>query len=341
MDEGKEAGVMSLNEAVLVEEGVTWFENLCDEAGKLFSEKKDRFALVIHAFMLELGFSVPNYKVIPEDWTNSAGHTSRYFYSPGVEYDVILTVTSLGSLVKIHGTHTRKKYTYSTSSKIKISDFITETDGKLGFKNLRRLARLFKNEVGVPLLNSSKTYLGLATTGLLGTPPEISLKIFQNLDVKSLLSVAKVCKQLNYISKEKNIWRKLFLRDFGSRSFAIKRFSNTLNNQDVEDWFVIYKEEYQNKQEQERGRSRVPPPPLFPFPDFENNPQNPLMPPIPGIIGGDYDRIPFGGNPLQPFNFPRPRFDPPGPHFPGFGPRRGGPGSFGPPGFGGGGFGFM
>jgi len=335
MEDGLES-----SEAVLVEEGVAWFENLCVKSG---DDKMDKFALVLHSFMLELGFSVEDVKSVPPNWKNAAGHTSRYFYPPGVDYDVVLTVTSLGSVVKIHGTQTSTKSTFSTSSKIKVADFITQTDGiKLGFKNLRRLARLFKNEVGVPLLNSSKAHLGLATTGLLGTPPEISLKIFQNLDLKSLLNIGKVCKQLNCISKEKNIWKMLFLRDFGSRSLAIKRFSNTLNNQEVEDWFLLYKEKYLAKQEQDRSRSRVPPLPLFPFPDFENNPQNPLVPPMPGIVGGDYDRIPFGGNPLLPHNFPRPRFDPPGPNFPGgFGPRRGGPGGFGPPGFGGGGFGFM
>ena len=341
--EGKDDKIeINFNEAVLVEEGVKWFENLCVDSEAIVTNPIERLALALHAFMLELGFSVENNKVLPENWKNPAGLTSRYFYPPGVDFDTILTVTSLGPLVKIHGTHTSSKSTFSTS-KIKPAEFTCENkDGNFGFKNLRRLARQFKNEVGVPLLNSAKTHLGIVTTGLLGLPPEISLKIFQNLDVKSLLNVARVSKQLKSISMEKNIWKKLFVRDFGSRSFAIKRFSNSLNNQEFEDWFTLYKEEYLNKQERERSRSRVPPPPLFPFPDFENNPQNPLLPPIPGIVGGDYDRFPFGGNPLQPpFNLPRPRFDTPGPSFPGFGPRRGGRGGFGPPGFGGGGFGFM
>jgi len=338
----EDKGELDLNEAVLVEEGVKWFENLCKDAGA-FRSQMDKLALVTHAFMLELGFSVENPKVLPENWKTPAGHTSRYFYPPNSDSDVILTITSLGPIVKIHGTHTSSKSTFSTS-KIKPTEFITEKEGKFEFKNLKRMARVFKNEVGVPLLNSVRTHLGFATTGLLGVPPEISLKILKYLDVQSLLRVARVSKQMGWVCKEKNIWKQIFLRDFGSRSFVIRRFTNTLNNSEEEDWLSLYKEHYLNKKEQESSRSRVPPPPLFPFPDFENNPQNPLMPPMPGIVGGDYDRIPFGRDPLRdPFSLPRPRIDPPGPNFPGFGPRRGGPGGgFGPPGFGGGGgFGFM
>ena len=200
-------------------------------------------------------------------------------------------------------------------SRLKPDEFFAEKEGNLDFKNLRRLTRLFKNEVGVPLLNSVIMHLGFATTGLVGMPPKILLKIVKHLDL-SLFRVKRVLKQLHLICTEKNIWKKLFIRDYGSRSFAIRRFNNTLNI------------------------SRVPPPHLFPFPDVANHHQNPLMPLIPGIVGGDYDRVPFGRDPLwNPLGFPRTRLDPPGPNFPGFGPRRG---RFGFPGFGGGGgFGFM
>jgi len=331
---------VGLNEAVLVEEGVKWFEDLSeDNKSKLLSDN-DRLGLVFHAFMLELGFRVENLKDLPENWKSSAGLTTRYFYPPGEDLDTVLTVTSLGPLLIVHGTHKSSKSTFSF--KIRPAEYL-QLDGNSGYKNLRRLARLFKNEVGLPLLNCVKVQLGLTITGLLGLPPEISLKIFQNLDFKSTLSMSVVCKQLNLLSKEKIIWKNLFLKDFGQRSFAIKRFSNSLSNPDFEDWFLLYKEEFLNKKERERSRRRVPPPPLFPFPDYEGDPQNPLLPPVPGIVGGDYDRIPFGGNPLVPsFNLLRPRFDPPGPNFPGLDPRRGGgSGSFCPPGFGGGGFGFM
>jgi len=331
MEGGNEGGI----EPVLVEEGVKWFENLYDDAEAIIESELQRISVVIHAFMLELGFSVENAKVVPENWKSPAGYISRYSYNQSSEFDVILTVTSLGPFLKSHGCHTSSKSSFS-SSKIKMDDFLVEKEGKIRLKNIRHLARLFKNEVGVPLLNSVRSHLGLPTSGLEGMPPEISLKMLKIMDLKTLVRMSAVCKQFNAISKEKCIWKHIFIRDFGSRSYKIKEFQNRLNNEN-EDWFSLYKEEYLNKKEREESRSRVPPPPLFPFPDFENNPQNPLMPPMPGIVGGDYDRIPFGRDPLRnPLNLPRPRFDPPGP---GFGQgRRGGDGGFGPPGFGGGGF---
>ena len=330
-----------LVEPVLVEEGVKWFETLYDEAESTIESELQRISVVIHAFMLELGFSVENAKALPENWKTPAGYISRYSFYQATAFDVILTVSSLGPFFKVHGIHTTSKSSFS-SSKLKIDDFLVEEEGKTKLKNIRHLARLFKNEVGVPLLNSVRSYLGLATSGLVGMPPEISLKILKKMDLITLISMSAVCKQLNSLCKEKSIWKQIYIRDFGTRSFKIKEFQNRLNN-DNEDWLSLYKEEYVNKKEQEQSRSRVPPPPLFPFPDFENNPQNPLLPHMPGIVGGDYDRIPFGGHdPLRnPLNLPRPRFDPPGPGFQGFGPGRRGRGSgggFGPPGFGGGGF---
>merc|ERR1712034_275820 len=155
---GEDKGNIEMNEAVLVEEGVKWFEDLCKDEGASRSQM-DKLALVAHAFMLELGFSVENPKALPENWKTPAGHTTRYFYPPTSDHDVILTVTNLGPMVKIHGTHTGSKSTFSTS-KIKPTEFITEKEGKFEFKNLKRMARVFKNEVGVPLLNSVRTHLG-------------------------------------------------------------------------------------------------------------------------------------------------------------------------------------
>lgn len=339
----KRGDKLAQEEAVLVEEGVKWFEELYDNAEAVLDNQLQRIALITHAFMLELGFSVENPRVLPENWKTPAGYISRYYYHPGgSEADVVLTMTSLGPVMKAHGSHAASKSTFSTSSSIKFQDFIGDARGSVGLKNIRRLARIFKNEVGVPLLNSVRTHLGFPTSGLLGVPPEISLRILKKLDARSVVCTGRVCRQLNLISKDQGIWKNIFIRDFGSRSFVIKEFTSRLNNQE-EDWMMLYKEEYLRKQEQEENRSRVAPPPLFPFPDFENNPLHPQMPLMPGIVGGDYDRIPFGGDPLRnPLGFPRPRFDPPGPGFPGLGPRRGG-GGFGPPGFGGGGggFGFM
>ena len=209
--------------------------------------------------------------------------------------------------------------------------------------NVGLLARSFKNEVGTPLLNSARRQLGLAVCGLGGLPPELLLRILRHLDLRSLVAAARVSSQIHAVYKLNVLWRNLYLKDFGHRSLERRQ---VVNRED--DWYRNYKEEFVHVKEAQRARAEPSRPPMFPFPDFSTDPgfPDPSMPPVPGILGGDYDRFPGGLGPggLGPggLRLPRPRFDPPGPNFPQFGPRRGGGGGFGgPPGFGGGFGGFM
>ena len=208
--------------------------------------------------------------------------------------------------------------------------------------NIGNLARSFKNEVGTPLLNSVRQFLGLQVSGLPGLPPEILLKVYEHLNLKGVVALSAVSKQLRFVHKLDHIWRKLYSKDFGS--------SGNDGRPDDEDWYDAYKEEYLRRkrlEEEDRRLRQSPRPPMFPYPDFSPDPEgpDPFHPEVPGIVGGDYDRFPGGLGPgLGPnLRLPRPRFDPPGPNFP-QGPRgrgRGRGGGFGgPPGFfGGGGFG--
>ena len=175
-------------------------------------------------------------------------------------------------------------------------------------------------------------------------PPELLLRVFHHLDVKGVMALSRVSKQLRDIHKLDHIWRKLYKKDFGSSN-------NSGIPEEDKDWYLFYKKEYLRKkqlEEEERRLQQSPRPPMFPYPDFSSYPDtpDPFHPEVPpGIVGGNYDRFP-GGLPtgLGPnLRLPRPRFDPPGPNFP-QGPRRGGRGRSGgfggPPGFlGGGGFG--
>ena len=208
--------------------------------------------------------------------------------------------------------------------------------------NIGNLARSFKNEVGTPLLNSVRQHLGLQVSGLPGLPPELLLRVFQNLNLQGVMALSRVSKQLRDIHKLDNIWRKLYRKDF-----CISR--NDGRSED-ENWYDLYKEEYLRRkrlEEEDRRLRQSPRPPMFPYPDFTSDPDapDPFHPEVPGIVGGDYDRFPGGLGPgLGPnLRLPRPRFDPPGPNFPQGPGRRGrgrGAGSGGPPGFfGGGGFG--
>jgi len=323
--------------AFLIEEGVKWFKTLYDASvsSGLIPSPSDKVALLLHSFMLEIGFN--NFtncerSVLPDNWRGPAGYISK-FRLRDTDPMIILTVTSLGPLLKVHGTNTVTGETFSSSS-IKPSLFLRGES----LTNIGNLARSFKNEVGTPLLNSVRQDLGLQVSGLPGLPPELLLRVFQSLNLKGVMALSRVSKHLRDIHKLDNIWRKLYCADFGS---------SRNGRPEDEDWYISYKEEYLRRkrlEDEDRRLRQSPRPPMFPYPDFSSDPDapDPFHPEVPGIVGGDYDRFPGGLGPgVGPnLRLPRPRFDPPGPNFP-QGPRRGrGRGGFGPPGFfGGGGFG--
>ena len=330
----------SSSENYLIEEGADWFKLLISnyktkEAGNASSNSIDIIALALHGFMIELGFQVEDRVEIPEGWRSQAGYSTRYWYLPSKEASILLSLTSLGPLIKVHGINKTTKEIFSTS--ISYCNFLTEA-GDL--KNTAQLARSFKNEVGLPLLTSVRIELGLSL-GLANFAPEILLKIVKYLDVRSLLSLSRTSAQFNSLSKEESVWKHFYSRDFKDQ-----------NLEGNGNWYKLYCDQWkkEKEREKERNRRRILPEPrhpggVFPVPDFSSEPGPPWAGGIPGMVGGDYDRFPMGGppNPLFPnLGLPRPRFDPPGPNFPGRGPpmpRGGGRGGFGGGGFGGGGFG--
>lgn len=321
-----------------------WFLQILTTVSQMENHKiEDSLSAALHAFMLELGFKnldSDDLVMVPDNWKGAAGYTSKYRYLDNPSVAAILMITTCGPLLKVHGSNPATKETFSMS----IKPSIYSVQGSL---QLRRLSRVFKNEVGVALLNSVQCERGIQVTGLAGLSPEIVQIILSKLDAKSVASLSQVNQYLNNQSKEKSLWRKMFLRDFGRKAFDERRV--VVRGTDGEDdWLKHYKEEYlkrhQSRHVPDDNDFMIHPRPMFPYPDFSNNPEAPDQPGnIPGFIGGEYDRFPggLGGPGLgPPMRLPRPRFDPPGPNFPQFPPRRrgGGRGGFGG-GFGGGGFG--
>ena len=325
---------------------------LANMAEQQFTTPTDFTAGVLHSLMLELGFrnlETDDLLIVPNNWKTAAGYSTKYRFhqKSGAAAAVSLTITTLGPVLKVHGLNVSTKETFSSSG-IKALPSECKSSSLSDNVHVEKLSRHFKNEVGVPLLNSVKQELGYQVTGLVGMPPEVLLKIYSQLDLRSVVSLARVNVYLNSLYKDTFIWRKLFIKDFGKRCYE-KKLVVVRNSLLEDEWYLHYKEEHKN-----RKQNSFPPcddlmihPPLFPIPDFSRHPDHPELPgDIPGFIGGEYDRFPGGGGMRPPFGpgmgLPRPRFDPPGPNFPPFGPRRGrgGRGGFGgPPGFGGGGYG--
>ncbi|KAE8281119.1 F-box only protein 7 [Larimichthys crocea] len=131
-------------------------------------------------------------------------------------------------------------------------------------------------------------------------PPELLLRVLRLLDVCSVLRLSAVCRRFNAATADSTLWRHLYRRDFTDSDPSRPRDT---------DWKELYKRSHKLRCDLRRVRHRsLPPFPRLPRDIFNPLPV-PLHPPLPGIIGGEYDQRPNLPHGL----LPRPRYDPIGP----------------------------
>ncbi|XP_012880266.1 PREDICTED: F-box only protein 7 [Dipodomys ordii] len=291
----------------------------------------DALIVLVHLLMLESGYKPQGTEAkaasMPEKWKSSGVYKLQYTHPLCEGGSAALTCVPLGNLIVVNAT-------LKISSEIKSvkrlqllpeSFVCTEEPGENAaevYKDLQKLSRLFKDQLVYPLLAFTRQALNLPDVfGLLVLPLELKLRIFRLLDVRSVLSLSAVCRDLLIASNDPLLWRCLYLRDFPE---STNRAGDT-------DWKELYRKRHKQRKEAQRGRHMFLTTPSHPIP-FYPSPLHPmpfhpssLLPP--GIIGGEYDErptLPFGGNPINslipgpgqtPGQFPplRPRFDPVGP----------------------------
>lgn len=281
----------------------------------------DCLMLTVHLLLLETGFLPQGCNVnsgeMPIGWRAAGGVYRLQYAHPHLENSLVSAVAvPMGQTLVINAVLKMDK-TMENSRKLvlKPDDYVTAdwAGGCAGvvYTDLRRLSRLFKDQLVYPLMAAARQALGLpALFGLAVLPPELLLRVLRLLDVVSLVSLSAVCRDLNVATHDPSLWRHLLHRDF--------RVCSPAGNQHLDtDWTELYRKKYKQRKENERrGRCRFYPPhvpPIFPLIPVPSAPVPfPLYPP--GIIGGDYDQAPV--------ILPRPRFDPIGPlpgHLPGLG----------------------
>ncbi|KAM4882851.1 F-box only protein 7 isoform 2-T2 [Thomomys bottae] len=342
-------GAESIQEAVDMDEGSGFCPSepmLCSEAGDgqvphsletLYQSAdchsaSDALIVLVHLLMLESGYIPQGTEAkavsMPEKWKSSGVYKLQYTHPLCEGGSAVLTCVPLGNLVVVNAT-------LKISGEIKSvkrlqllpeSFVCTEEPGENAaqvYKDLQKLSRLFKDQLVYPLLAFTRQALNLPDVfGLVVLPLELKLRIFRLLDVRSVLSLSAVCRDLLIASNDPLLWRCLYLRDFRDSTVRVRDT----------DWKELYRKRHKQRKEAQRGRhvmflpSSSHPIPFYPSP-LHPMPFHPssLLPP--GIIGGEYDErptLPFGGNPINslipgpgetPSQFPplRPRFDPMGP----------------------------
>ncbi|XP_066526106.1 F-box only protein 7 isoform X2 [Hoplias malabaricus] len=274
----------------------------------------DCLLVAAHLLLLEIGFlpqgCVDTVGKMPSSWRATGGIYRLQYTHPHYENSLALVVAvPMGQALVINAT-LKMSDTVKHARKIVLKPvaYVTEdwADGNAGaaYKDLKKLSRIFKDQLAYPLIAIAREVLGLpALFGLAVLPPELLLRILRLLDVHSVILLSAVCTHLHSATQDPTLWRHLLHRDFR----VCIRHNSEHRNSDCKE---LYKRRYKQRKELSRCRVRSYPysmPPIYPFTPVPTPPLPlPLHPP--GIIGGEYDErlsIPHG-------IFPPPRYGPTG-----------------------------
>ncbi|XP_024913080.1 F-box only protein 7 [Cynoglossus semilaevis] len=271
----------------------------------------DAIMVAGHLLMTETGF-IPQVDELkqgqmPDGWRSAGGVCKLHYTHPLCENSVAtLTGVTMGPILIIHAT---LKMTDSVNAAFKLQlspcSYVTNEwagqSAATAFKDLRKLSRVFKDQLAYPLIAAARQAMALPVAfGLAALPLELLLRIVRLLDVRSVVRLSAASQQFRAATADWTLWRHLCRRDFPGEAHGPS--SDT-------DWKEIYKTLYKRRA-QESSVLRpgyLPMPYGFEPPGFLYDIFVPPCPPlVPGIIGGEYDM-----RPILPSNMlPRPRYDP-------------------------------
>lgn len=299
-----------------------WEPMLCSEAEdgqtplsleRLYHEANctspsDAIIVAGHLLMLETGFTheeyEPNSVNLPAGWRGASGvYKLKYTHVLCENSLVTLAALRTGPTLVINATFKVNEMANAVGKLcLNPSTYVTNEwpggQAAMAFKDLKKLSRIFKDQLAYPLIAAARQAMDLPVAfGLPALPLELLLRVFRLLDVRSLTRLSSVSKHFHNTTSDSTLWKHLFLRDF--------RDPDSRSHPRDTNWRELYKRHYKNHNERQQLR-RLSSFPLYPGPHiFVPN----IDPIVPGIIGGVYDQRPaFPRVPL-----PRPRYEPIGP----------------------------
>lgn len=275
----------------------------------------DAIMIAANLLMLETGFthegSVLKSTEMPAGWRKAGGVYKLQYTHPWCENSLSMVVAvCLGPVLNINATLNVNQTVIPVCNLcLNPSSYVTnEWPGEsaaAAFKDLNKLSRIFKDQLAYPLIAAAREAMALPVAfGLGALPPELLLKVLRLLDVHSIVRLSSVNRHFHTSTADSMLWRHLFCRDFNG-SDSSRRSRDT-------DWKELYKTSYESRIRRQRLPRPPYPHPFIPIPrDIFNPEPGPFPPPIPGIIGGDYDERPVFPlvprrrmDPLNPFRVP-------------------------------------
>ncbi|XP_075967328.1 F-box only protein 7 isoform X2 [Anarhichas minor] len=276
------------------------------------SSPTDAIVVAGHLLMLETGFIPQSTGLKPSEmppgWRSPAGFYKLQYTHPLCENSLAMVVSVVMGPVLIINATLKVNESVDTVRKLclKPSSYVTHEwpeSAAAAFRDLNKLSRIFKDQLAYPLIAAARDAMALPVAfGLAALPPELVLRVVRLLDVRSVVRLSSVCRRFSVSMADSSLWRHLYRQDFSDRDVGRSRDT---------DWKELYKRFHQIRYERRHVTRHRPLPP------FHRNPfapPVPLHPPLPGIIGGEYDQRPGLFPPLPRLLLPpRPRYDPIGP----------------------------
>ncbi|XP_077566194.1 F-box only protein 7 isoform X2 [Stigmatopora nigra] len=294
---------------------LSWEPMLCGEAGEgqaphslelLYRAAEttcpaDAVMVAAHLLMLETGFTPQSEEAkpgqMPPGWRSSGGAYRLQYTHALCERAAVTVVAVPMSPVLVIQAILQLADNASMAAKVCVdpAGYVTEawpgSSAAAAYTGLSRLSRVFKDQLVYPLIAATREALCLPVAfGLAALPPELLLLVLRLLDVVSLVRLSAVCRHLNVSAADAALWRHLVRRDFSDHKW-----------QGETNWKELYKSFYKFRHKRGCVERPCSLPPFIHRPAFGPAP----YPPIPGVIGGNYDR--------RPLALPAPRFDPVGP----------------------------
>ncbi|KAJ8301635.1 hypothetical protein KUTeg_020622 [Tegillarca granosa] len=194
----------------------------------------DALCVLLHVMMLEAGYQTvhqppdgvteKSHITMPDDWLrrSSACTTLKYTHTScgDVESSFMLTCVPMCSLMVVHGTSSGPNKGEQVQLQLNTPEYIGDINqGAVKcYKQQKKLSRLFKDIIALPMLQSFQEANGmLPVHGIMALSNELKLKILGYLNVESVLTCSEVCKEFYRISRDRYIWRRLFVKEFGNR----------------------------------------------------------------------------------------------------------------------------
>ncbi|XP_077024756.1 F-box only protein 7 isoform X2 [Tamandua tetradactyla] len=217
------------------------------------SNAKDALIVLVHLLMLESGYIPQGTEAkavsMPEKWKRGGVYKLQYTHPLCDGGSAALTCVPLGTLMVINVTLKINSEIRSVRRlQLLPESFICKDEPVENvaemYKDLQKLSRLIKDQLVYPLLAFARQALNLPDVfGLVVLPLELKLRIFRLLDIRSVLSLSAVCRDLFTASNDQLLWRCLYLRDFRD---------STVRARDT-DWKELYRKRHKQRKDAQRG----------------------------------------------------------------------------------------